>query len=295
MKKLLMFLLVFLVLGIVSAQAQDLEYFKVYTPQSGMSADEIMQIKYHNKYSIYAHDYNSTSIIKYIDPSGFTRTKEAIRKRIVLAGENGISYKDLIVVTEPTLSKGLAVLTWTYEDVTRDQDTWLWIPSLKKVRKISASEDDDAFMGSDLTVEEVSTRRLEDEDYSLLREDTFGGYVYEETGETKFEGEACFVIECIPKKPHWYYSKRVIWVSKDTGGNIFEEYYDKNGTLFKTIFRDWIWFDRGDGTMYPIQENVEGKDLRTGHRTIVALADSKYDEGASEGDFTVRILERSKW
>jgi len=76
------------------------------------------------------------------------------------ADQEGISYKDLVVMTYPTQVKGLAVLTWTYQDPEKDQNVWLWIPSLKKVRKISASEDDDAFMGSDFTVEEVSTQRL---------------------------------------------------------------------------------------------------------------------------------------
>ncbi|MFC1594172.1 outer membrane lipoprotein-sorting protein [Candidatus Omnitrophota bacterium] len=294
MKKFVLVLFALLLCG-VSAHAQELEYHKLYSVESGMSASDIMRVVYHNKYSLFGQDYNSVSQIYYVDPSGFTRTKEAVRKRLVMAGKDGIQFKDLIAVTEPTSAKGLAILTWTYEDVDRDQDVWLWIPALKKVRKISASEDDDAFMGSDLTVEEVSTRRFEDEAYKVVKEDVFPGYKLEHTGEMKFEGEPCFVIECVPRKFHWYYSKRVIWVSKSTGGHIFEEYYDKNRKLFKTIFRDWIMFDAGEGKQYPIQETVEGKDLRTGHRTVVAIENPKYDTGLSERDFTVRILERSKW
>jgi Protein of unknown function (DUF1329). len=56
----------------------------------------------------------------------------------------------------------------------------------------------------------------------------------------------CYVIECIPKKPHWYYAKRIVWVDKELGGVIFEEYYDKNGKLFKTLFREWQWIPVGD-------------------------------------------------
>jgi hypothetical protein len=274
--------------------AQELQYHKVYIPKEEMGADEVMRIAYHNKYSLFAYDYKSTSRIFYVDKSGFKRTKEAIRERIIKAGQGGISYKDLIPVTYPTESKGLAILTWTYEDPDKDQETWLWVPSLKKVRKISASEDDDAFMGSDLTVEEVSTRRFEDESYTFIGHKDFSGYTTGETGELKFKGSACFVIDCIPRKPHWYYAKRTVWVDKDTGGVIFEEYYDKNGKMFKTIFRDWIWFDVGQ-KKYPIQEFVECKDSRTGHRTAIFIDNSQYDIGISEQDFTVKALMRSRW
>jgi len=295
MKKFFMLLGVSIVFLGVCLQAHALDYHKIYAPSSGMSADEIMQIMYHNKYSLFAKDYDlPNSEIYYVDSSGFTRVKKAIRKRIVQAGADGISYKDIIVVTYPTQTKGLAVLTWTYEDMERDQDTWLWIPSLKKTRKISASEADDAFMGSDLTVEEVSTRRLEDETYKLLGEKIFDGYTLEHTGEFKFKGKPCFVIECIPNKPHWYYAKRIVWIDKETGGNIFEEYYDKNGKMFKTIFREWAWHQMPN-TRYPSQITVECKDLRTGHRTVVFNSEQQYDVGLQERDFTVRMLLRSKW
>ena len=290
---------VFLLIGLLGVSfgvwaGGVLEYHKVYTPQEGMSADEIMRISYHNKYSLCAKDYQQIGEVLYVDKSGFTRKRVWKRMRIVKGGADGISYKDIVVMTYPTEIKGLAVLTWTYEDPNKDQNVWLWIPSLKKVRKISASQDDDAFMGSDFTVEEVSTRRFEDETYKLIGEKTFSGYKFEQTGEVKFKGTPCFVIECKPKKPHWYYSKRIVWVDKDTGGTIFEEYYDKKGKLFKTLFREWVWANIGD-KKYQSQISLECKDLRTGHRTSILMTDTKYDEGLSEQSFTVKALMRSRW
>ena len=277
-----------------TAAAQSLDYYRVYAPKEGMSADEIMMIKYHNKYSLFAEDYASTSVIHYVDPSGFTRTRESVRKRLIKGGEEGLSYKDIIYITQPTAVKGLAILTWTFTDTGKEQNTWLWLPSLQKVRKISASEDDDAFMGSDLTVQDVSTRRFEDETYTLLGSKTFEGYTVEHTGDVKFKGASCFVVEAVSVKPQWYYDKRVVWIDKETGGNIFEEYYDRRGRLFKSIFRDWVWLDV-NGKKYPIQDLVEAKDIRTGHRTVVLLENPQYDQGISEHDFTVRALSRSRW
>ena len=283
------------VFGQGRAQAEDLEYGKLYSVTDGMSADDVMRIVYHNKYSLFAQDYNlpKTSIL-YVASDGFTRTKEAIRQRIVKAGDAEMSYKDIVVVTYPTQTKGLAVLTWTYEDPERDQDVWLWIPALKKIRKVSASESDDAFMGSDFTVEEVSTRKFEDETYKLVGTKEFAGYTFEHTGEELFKGKSCIVIEAVPNKPHWYYSKRTVWVDKETGGNILDEYYDKNGKLFKTLFREWTIYKPGDKN-YPRQQRLECKDLRTGHRTVILNEDEEYDVGLDENLFSTKRLERMKW
>ena len=112
--------------------------------------------------------------------------------------------------------------------------------------------------------------------------------------EIKFKGKSCFVIECTPKKPHWYYAKRIVWIDKDTGGNIFEEYYDKKGRLFKTLFREWAWWQE-ENKKYPTQLSLECKDLRTGHRTAILMENTEYDRGLSEQDFTVKALMRSRW
>lgn len=293
MKKVILLMIGLVLLGSY-ALAAELEYFKVYKPQPGMTADEIMRVKYHNKYSLFATDYHQVGEVLYVDPSGFTRKRVWDRSRIVKAGKEGISYKDLVAMTYPAAVKGLAILNWAYKNPKREQDVWLWIPSLKKIRKTSASKADDSFMGSDFTVEEVSTRRFEDETYKLIKDEEFGGYKFEQTGEIKFKGKPCFVIEATPKRPHWYYSKRIVWVDKDTGGGIFEEYYDKNGKLFKTLFREWIWWTRQDKT-YPSQISLECKDLRTGHRTVILMKGTEYDIGIPEESFTERQLSTSRW
>ena len=292
MKKLMLLLsLMVISLGV---QAKGLEYYKLYTPKDGMTADEIMRIVYDEKYSLFAHDFQQTGEVLYVDRSGFTRKRIWKRMRIVKGGEDNISYKDIIVITYPTELKGLAVLTWTYVNPEREQDEWLWIPSLKKVRKMSASQNDDAFLGSDFTVEEVSTRRFENETYKLLGERNFKGYKFEQTGEIKFKNEPCFVIEAVPKRRHWYYTKRIVWVSKETGSEIFEEYYNRKGKMFKTIFRDRRWLKVGD-KKYPTAFSLEVKDLRTGHRTDILMSDTKYNQGISEQQFTVKALMRSRW
>ena len=284
---------VFLLAGVCAFAQAQLELHKVFLPKEGMTADEIMAIKYHNKYSLFANDFHQVGEVLYVDPSGYTRKKVWDRSRII-TGTDGIAYKDLIVMTYPPEVKGLSVLTWTYLDPKREQDLWLWIPSIKKVRKISASQSDDSFMGSDFTVQDVSTRKFSDETYKLLESKAFQGYKFEQTGEMKYVGKPCFVIEATPVRPHWYYSKRVVYIDKETGGAIYDEYYDQNGKFFKTIFRQWDWKDV-NGKKYPYQSALECKDLRTGHRTVIMMQDTKFDTGLSQEVFTEKALSRSRW
>jgi hypothetical protein len=275
--------------------AQDLEYHKIYTPQEGMDADQIMRIKYHNKYSLFAYDYESTGDVIFIERDGTERHRKFLRQRLVLGRvEDDISYKDLVMFTNPTIVKGMATLTWNYITPEREQDVWLWLPSLKKIRKVSAAQAEDSFMGGDLTVEEVSSRRFDDETYTLLREENFKGYKSFYDGKVFHEGEPCFVIEARPKRKHWYYSKRLVWVSKNFGGNIYDEVYDRGGRLRRTILRAWKIMDV-NGRAYPAQIRIEAADLRTQHKTVVLIKDIKFDQGLSEARFTQKTLMRSKW
>jgi hypothetical protein len=295
MMKKIMLLVAMLVAILSSAFAADLEYFKVYKPKEGMTVDEIMRIKYHNKYSLFAHDYQSVGDVVFIEKDGSKRNRRFLRQRIILGRpSDDVSYKDSVMFTQPTSVKGLATLTWNYINPNRDQDVWLWLPSLRKIRKVSAGQADDSFMGSDFTNEEITSRRFEDETYKLIGEENFKGYNSLYDGKVYHKDEPVYVIECMPKTNPWYYSKRITYVSKNFGGNILDEIYDPNGTMYRTLFRGWIIIDV-NGKEYPAQNRVEGHDLRTGHKTVIIFDEIKFDQGLSEDIFTQKTLMRQSW
>lgn len=276
------------------ALAEELEYFQIYKPKDGMTADEIMQIEYFVKYTKFAKDAYFEGKAYFVDKDGTTREKETLRKRITLGRKSDdVAYKDLVIFTTPQV-KGLGTLTWTYLDPKRQQDTWLWVPSLRKIRKISAANGDDSFMGSDFSVEDILTRRFEDETYTFVGSENFKGYTCEYDKKTYFKDAPCFVIEAKPKRSPWYYSKRILWVDKKTGGGIYEEMYDANGKMFKILFKDYEIYDV-NGRDYAAQVLLEGKDLRTGHRTVIINSVIKFDVGLSEEQFTDRALTQSRW
>jgi hypothetical protein len=274
--------------------AAELEYFQVYKPADGMNADEIMQIEYFVKYTRFAHDVRMQGKSYFVDKAGGVREKSTARTRITLGRKSdGIAYKDLVVFTTPQV-RGMGTLTWTYMNPARQSESWLWIPSLKKIRKISASNADDSFLGSDFTVEDILTRRFEDETYVLKGSENFKGYICEFNKKTYFADAPCFVIEAKPKKSPWYYSKRILWVDKSTGGGIYEEMYDVSGRMYKTIFKNFEVFNVNN-RLYPTQTLLEGKDLRTGHRTVITNDNIKYDQGLKEDLFSEKALMQSRW
>jgi len=261
-------------------------------PYEGISADELMKIKYYVKYTKFAEDYQSTGDVWLIGEGGFKRHRKFLRSRITLNRKSdGMDYKDMVVFTDPGSVKGLAILTWTYIDPKKEQDAWLWLPSLRKIRRISQSQADDSFLGSDFTTEEITIRRWEDETYEIVGEEKFKGYQCEFDGKTYYEGLDCYIVEAKPKGKDWYYSKRIVWVDKNTGANIFDEIYDPAGRKARTIFREYQEYPKG----YLPQTLLECKNLRTGHRTAVTFDEIKFDSGLQEGFFTEKTLMRTKW
>ena len=290
-------MIVFLLTSCVPGFALDLKFKELHKIAPGMSVDDIMKIAEHIQYTLFADDYEADGTALYIEKSGTTRTRGTLRQRIVLGPDSEnpeYRYKDIVMFTAPTSVKGLGILSWSYVDATRDQDQWLWLPSLKKVRKISAAQGDDSFMGSDFTVEEITTRRYEDETYTLLGEEKFKGFTSEYDNQAYYAGRDCYKVECIPMRDPWYYSKRITWIDKEFGSTIYDEIYDSKGNIYKHIFKKYKVIDV-KGEDYPTQVMLEVKDLRSGHKTVIINENVRFDQGIKEDYFSERTLRRSKW
>ena len=263
-------------------------------PYPGITANDLMKIKYHVKYTKFARDYRGYGYFKIGPVGGPVRSRYWSRYRIVLnRGSTEFDYKDLIILLGPQILKGLSVLNWTYIDPERDQEVWVWLPSLRKVRRMSQSEEADPFWGSDFTTEDVSTRKWEDETYTMVGEKTFPGHFSFFSGKMYYENVDCYVIEGRPKRKEWYYSKRLMWLSKDFGGLIFDEVYDKDGKKSKVFLKA---YEKKENGCLP-QIYLEAEDQITHHKTIIGFneEDIIFNTGMSEGFFSQKTLMRSKW
>ncbi len=277
-----------------SSQSQETasRALKLDKPTSAMSADDLMKIDYIIKYTRFLEDsFIHKCKISYVPRSGMTRTRMAQRFRITLnRAADDLDYKDMVVITHPENVKGLAIMTWSYISPDRQRDQWLWLPSLKKVRRTSPSEGEDAFMGSDFTTEDVTSRKWDDETYKKLPDEVFPGCKLRVNGEMVNEKIPCYVVECTPKKTGWYYSKRKVYLDKTTGANIFEEIYDPNGKPARTIVRVYEQYKEG-----PVQRVLEAHTFGTGHSTAINNDEYEVNSGLEEKVFTEKNLMRSNW
>jgi len=263
----------------------------VPVPKSGMNAEELAGVWYDIKYSKFARDYYSYSRVLLIDRKGRKRERKAYRARISLE-KNGVDYKDSVIFISPASVKGVAILTWNYLDLNKEREQWLYLPSLKKARRTSPANDDANFMGTVFTVEEITSWKPHYETYKLTGIKKFPGHVSEYDKKKYYEGVDCYVIEAYPKRKNALRTKRTSWLRKNDGCCIFQEVFDKNGKVYKTIFRS---YEKFGPDKYPAQIIVEGKDFRTGDVSIVRMDEVYFDVGLKEKKFTVESLKKMKW
>ena len=213
---------------------------------------------------------------KLIDKRGGVREREMISFR----KDYGKDSKSISYFLSPANIRDTALLTWDYDGVEKDDDQWLYLPALKKVRRISSSDRGDYFMGTDFTFEDIKqTPELEDYNWTL-------------TGSETVDGHDCWVVEGEPKtdalKKNLGYSKTRGLIRKDINMTIRTDYWDRKGqelkhfSIIELVQIDGIW----TGTKM-VMENIQTK-----HRTEMMFSDHKYNSGLSDRSFSERMLKR---
>lgn len=201
---------------------------------------------------------------------------ERLLKMYVLRN-NGMR-NSLIVFTSPSDIEGSAFLTVENED--REDDNWLYLPILRKSRRISASDITDKFMGSDFTYEDLKEEDLKDFTYKYLGNETIGSY-------------KTYKIEALPfsasKKAETGYSKRIIYVDQTTSMIVKTEYYNEALQHFKTYEAGNI--EKIAGTDKYRTYSVKMTDIVKNHITELSFSTIKVNNDFSNDLFSKRSLE----
>lgn len=187
--------------------------------------------------------------------------------------------KSISFFLSPPEVKGTGFLQWAHKQ--RDDDQWLFLPELKRTRRITAQLRDQSFMGTDF-----SYRDLE-----ILGE--IQGWTEEEAAsrlerEEAIDGHACHVIELRPQQDGMPYDRIVMWMDQADLVPRKLDFYDEDGEHVKTLALGDI---RPVGPI-PTAHTLEMGNVKAGSRTIVELAEVAHDAGLSDDLFTQRYLER---
>lgn len=196
--------------------------------------------------------------------------EKRVRSLQQFSKKTGMEEKKVMFFLAPADVRGTSFMNWSYSDG-RDDDQWIYLPALKRSKRLSSDSKSDAFMGSDFTYDDLGERHPSKDQHTLLRE--------ERVGQTM-----CYVVQSKPVNPKDTYSKTISWVVKDVFVGLKKEFYDQGGRLLKVLTVKK--YDKIDG-YWTILE-TEMHNVQKQHKTEMKFEHVQYDQGIPDSKFTER-------
>ena len=259
---------------IVAAIGLQLAAPAVIAQPAGSSAREIME---KNFFASKVSTLRIESTMVLISAAG--QRRERRNTTSIKLQANGLDSKFLTRFSTPADIKGTGVLQ--IEHVDGDDDLWIYLPALKKSRRLVANNKKDSFAGSDFSYGEITLPKVDQYRHTRLRSE-------------KVDTFDCHVIESTPAddtvKSNSGYSRKITWVRSDNFLEVKVEYYDLAGRLLKTQRTGRHQLIEPDRNRW-FALSREMTNHQSGHRTTIDA--EKADAVAIPDDlFTTRYLER---
>lgn len=203
--------------------------------------------------------------------------QESIRQiRIRTLEVDGDGDKSLSIFDEPADVKGTAMLTWSHG--LEPDDQWLYLPAIKRVKRISSRNKSGPFMGSEFAFEDLSSQEVEKYSYKYLRDEACGDY-------------QCYVIERVPAYKFSGYKRQHVWMDKEAYRVIKVDYFDRKDTPLKTLqssdyqqYLDHYWRPA----------RMEMVNHQNGKSTILEWQNYQFKTGLTDRDFKSQTLKRAR-
>lgn len=216
-------------------------------------------------------DSVSRQVMELIPATGQARVREL---NITSADRGGVR-KSLLRFTSPADIAGTGFMA--IEDGQGETEQFLYLPSLKRSRRIVAGQKGRSFVNTDFTFEDMERRPVDDSEHVV-------------TGEAELAGVSCWILESRPKPAaESQYSMVRAWIAKDMDLALRVDFFAggqepvKRYTVLQLENIQDIW----------TATDVSMEDLQSGHKTTLRTTEVKYDTGVSDEVFTQQSLE--KW
>tara|TARA_B110000503_G_C7165793_1_gene421849 strand:+ start:3535 stop:4335 length:801 start_codon:yes stop_codon:yes gene_type:complete len=188
----------------------------------------------------------------------------------------GDGDKSMTIFDTPRDVKGTAFLSFTHSQQPDDQ--WLYLPALKRVKRISSKNKSGPFMGSEFAYEDMSSFEVDKYSYRWLRDE-------------KYENQLCYVLETLPLDKFSGYTRIDVWIDQVEYRPLKMDFYDRAGKLLKTLTLH-------DYKQYLGQYWRSGKQLMINHKnskaTEIHMKNQQFGMGLNESDFTANSLKRAR-
>ena len=210
-------------------------------------------------------------------------SRRQIRVRVLEVPDDG--DKSMFLFDEPRDVKGTAFLIHGHKQA--DDDQWLYLPALRRVKRISSANRSGSFMGSEFAYEDMSAQEVEKYTYRHLRDEPCANAAG--ANAPLAQGLTCAVSERFPTDAKSGYSRQVVWQDRDASRLWKVEYYDRKGDHLKTLsfgkyqqYLEAFWH----------AHEMEMVNHLTGKGTVLTWSDYQFRTDLDEGDFTQTGLRR---
>ena len=194
-------------------------------------------------------------------------------KNLKLEREKGEDFS-IIQFLNPPGVKGTSLLI--HHHLKKDDEQWLYLPALKRVKRISSRNKTGAFMGSEFSFEDMGNYTIDKYKYLYIKED-------------ELEGKMCHVIECSPLYENSGYKKIKQWITSNDYLLMRSEFFDKKNTIFKVM--NLLEYKR-ENENYIRPTKLVMKNLITKKTSVILFQETSFDKGLSESDFSQLNIQR---
>jgi outer membrane lipoprotein-sorting protein len=219
------------------------------------------------------HDYKADSIMILKNRQGDESTRYLRFKTLEMQSDGD---KNLVVFDKPRDIKKTAFLNFTHS--LGDDDQWLYLPALKRVKRISSSNKSGPFVGSEFAYEDITSQEVKKYTYKWLRDE-------------EYQGQKSFVVEQVPAYENSGYTRRVVWIDAAEYRTLKVDFYDRKNSLLKTLTYDGYnkylnqyWYP---DEMYMVNH-------QTGKSTQLSWKNYTFRAGLKDKHFNKNSLKRAR-
>jgi hypothetical protein len=198
--------------------------------------------------------------------------RERERRLFIIRKDFDGNDKLLLKFTYPNDIRGTSFLVWEHEE--RDNERFLYLPALGRVRRIATSEKDENFAGTDFSYEDISGRKLQNYTYRLLEE------------EVMYENTKCYLLASYPKEANAKFPMIHSWIRKDNFVVIKADYYNNKEEIEKTFHV--LKLDKVDGIWTSLELLMENHEMN--HKTFSKITHVVYNQGIQDTRFDKKEL-----
>ncbi|MDT8281733.1 MAG: outer membrane lipoprotein-sorting protein [Gammaproteobacteria bacterium] len=218
-------------------------------------------------------DFTANMLMELRNKQGDTSKRTIRIKTLEVIGDGD---KSMSIFDSPADVSGTAFLTFSH--ALEPDEQWLYLPALKRVKRINSVNKSGPFMGSEFAYEDLASQEVEKYTYKYIRDEVFNN-------------ADCFVVERYPAYEYSGYTRQVAWVNKEKYVAEKIDFYDRKNDLLKTLtnkdYKQYLGQYWRAGEM--LMENHQ-----TGKSTVLTWNDYQFKTGLDDKDFSRNSLKRAR-